>query len=218
MALESVRFKFRVGTLHGLSLTIWAAPQLVLAQQAASPETQGVASAASSDSDNTLQEIVVIAERRKANLQDVPVTVTALPASSLESAGVTGTTDLANVVSGLTMPQSQGTPMPHIRGVGNTAIGTGIENSVALYVDGVYHGSASFSALSFNNVAQIEVAKGPQGTLFGRNATGGLMQVVTLDPLPGFSGSARVGYGNYNTATEELYVTGGSGILGADLA
>ena len=218
MALGSIRFKFRVGTLHGLSLTIWAAPQLVLAQQAASTETQGVAPAASSDSDNTLQEIVVIAERRKANLQDVPVTVTALSAGSLESAGVTGTTDLANVVSGLTMPQSQGTPMPHLRGVGNTAIGTGTENSVALYVDGVYHGSASFSALSFNNIAQIEVAKGPQGTLFGRNATGGLMQVVTLDPLPGFSGSAQVGYGNYNTSTEELYVGGGSGILAGDLA
>ena len=218
MALASVRFKFRVVTLHGISLTLWAAPQLVLAQQAASPETRGVAPAAPSDSDNTLQEIVVIAERRRANLQDVPVTVTALPASSLESAGVTGTTDLANVVSGLTMPQSQGTPMPHIRGVGNTAIGTGIENSVALYVDGVYHGSASFSALSFNNIAQIEVAKGPQGTLFGRNATGGLMQVVTLDPLPGFSGSAQVGYGNYNTVTEDIYVTGGSGVLAGDLA
>src|SRR3984957_9496283 len=214
MALGSVRFKFRVGTLHGISLTMWVAPQLVLAQQVASAEPPE----ASSDSDNALQEIVVIAERRKANLQDVPVTVTALPASSLESAGVTGTTDLANVVSGLTMPQSQGTPMPHIRGVGNTAIGTGIENSVALYVDGVYHGSASFSALSFNNIAQLEVAKRPQGTLFGRNATGGLMQVTTLDPLAGFSGSAQIGYGNFNTVTEDLYVTGGSSVLAGDLA
>jgi iron complex outermembrane receptor protein len=218
MALGIDRFKFRVGTLHGLSLTLWAAPRLLLAQQAVAPETQGVTPTESAESIDTLQEIVVIAERRRANLQDVPVTVTALPASSLESAGVTGTTDLANVVSGLTMPQSQGTPTPHIRGVGSTAIGTGIENSVALYVDGVYHGSASFSALSFNNIAQIEVAKGPQGTLFGRNATGGLMQVTTLDPLPGFSGSAQIGYGNYNTATEDLYVTGGSSVLAGDLA
>jgi iron complex outermembrane recepter protein len=218
MALGSVRFKLRFVTLQGISLAICAAPQLVLAQQAVAPEASGSAPGAPADSYNELQEIVVIAERRKANLQDVPVTVTALQASSLESAGVTGTTDLANVVSGLTMPQSQGTPMPHIRGVGNTAIGTGIENSVALYVDGVYHGSASFSALSFNNIAQIEVAKGPQGTLFGRNATGGLMQVTTLDPRAGFSGSAQVGYGNYNTATEDLYFTGGSEILAGDLA
>jgi iron complex outermembrane recepter protein len=218
MALGSVRFRLRFVTLQGISLAICAAPQLVLAQQAVAPEASGSAPGARADSDNELQEIVVIAERRRANLQDVPVTVTALQASSLESAGVTGTTDLANVVSGLTMPQSQGTPMPHIRGVGNTAIGTGIENSVALYVDGVYHGSASFSALSFNNIAQIEVAKGPQGTLFGRNATGGLMQVTTLDPRAGFSGSAQVGYGNYNTATEDLYFTGGSEILAGDLA
>src|SRR5258708_556284 len=162
MALGSVRFKFRVGTLHGISLTLWAVPQLVLAQQAASTETRGIAPAAhaaSSDSDDTRQEIVGIAERRRANLQDVPVAVTALPASSLESAGVTGTTELANVVSGLTMPQSQGTPMPHIRGVGNSAIGTGIENSVALYVDGVYPGSARFSALTFTNISPLEVSK-----------------------------------------------------------
>ena len=110
------------------------------------------------DSGSSLEEIVIVAERRKENLQDAPITVTAVSAAALESAGVSGTTELANAISGLTMPQSQGTPMPHIRGVGNTALGTGIENSVALYVDGVYHGSASFSALTFNNIAQLEVA------------------------------------------------------------
>jgi iron complex outermembrane recepter protein len=62
------------------------------------------------------------------------------------------------------------------------------------------------------------VAKGPQGTLFGRNATGGLIQVLTLDPQPGFSGSASLGYGNYNTITEEAYVTGGTRAIAADLA
>src|ERR1700692_1580471 len=186
-----------------ISLAMWAVPQLALAQQAV-PGTQGAAkvSSAPSDSENSLEEIVIVAERRKENLQDAPITVTAVSAATLESAGATGTTDLANVVSGLTMPQSQGTPLPHIRGVGHTAMGPGIENSVALYVDGVYHGSASFSALSFNNIAQIEVAKGPQGTLFGRNATGGLIQVLTLDPQPRFSGSASLGYGNYNTITQ----------------
>src|SRR5882672_613122 len=218
MALGNIHSKFRVGALHGISLTLWGVPQLVLAQQAASPASAGAAAAASTDSDSVLQEIVVIAQRRRENLQDVPVTVTALTADSLQSAGVSGTTELANAVSGLTMPQSQGTPMPHIRGVGNTALGTGIENSVALYVDGVYHGSASFSALTFNNIAQLEVAKGPQGTLFGRNATGGLIQVLTLDPKPGFSGSASLGYGNFNTITEEMYLTGGSNRLAADLA
>jgi iron complex outermembrane recepter protein len=219
-ASTSIRLKFRMRALHGISLVLWAVPPLALAQQAAAPAAQGVAQAGSASSDPgiSLEEIVIVAERRKENLQDAPVTVTALSAASLESAGVTGTTELANSVSGLTMPQSQGTPMPHIRGVGNTALGTGIENSVALYVDGVYHGSASFSALTFNNISQVEVAKGPQGTLFGRNATGGLIQVLTVDPKPGFSGSASLGYGNYNTITEEAYVTGGSRAIAADLA
>jgi iron complex outermembrane receptor protein len=209
----------RIGALHGISLAIWAVPQPALAQQAIPPGTQAAqVNSASANADNSLEEIVIIAERRKENLQDAPITVTAVSAAALKSAGVSGTTELANAVSGLTMPQSQGTPMPHIRGIGNTAIGTGIENSVALYVDGVYHGSASFSALTFNNIAQLEVAKGPQGTLFGRNATGGLMQVLTLDPRPGFSGSASLGYGNYNTITEEAYVTGGTRTIAADLA
>jgi len=219
MASASIGFKFPIGAL-GISLAIWAGPQLALAQQAVTSATPGAAqvNSASSDADNSLEEIVIIAERRKENLQDAPITVTAVSAAALESAGVSGTTELANAISGLTMPQSQGTPMPHIRGVGNTALGTGIENSVALYVDGVYHGSASFSALTFNNIAQLEVAKGPQGTLFGRNATGGLIQVLTLDPKPGFSGSASLGYGNFNTITEEMYLTGGSNRLAADLA
>jgi iron complex outermembrane recepter protein len=218
--MASAGIRFNIGALHGIALAMWAVPQLALAQQGAPAGTQGAAqvNSASSDSGNALEEIVIIAERRKENLQDAPITITALSAAALESSGVAGTTDLANTVSGLTMPQSQGTPLPHIRGVGTTAIGTGIENSVALYVDGVYHGSASFSALTFNNIAQLEVAKGPQGTLFGRNATGGLIQVITPDPQPGFSGSASLGYGNYNTMTEEAYVTGGSSVIAADLA
>jgi iron complex outermembrane receptor protein len=225
MASASIRFKFRIEALHGIALAIWAVPQLGLAQAAVPPGTPGAAQVSSassdsgsSDSGNSLEEIVIVAERRKENLQDAPITVTAVSAEALKSAGVTGTADLANAVSGLTMPQSQGTPMPHIRGVGNTAIGTGIENSVALYVDGVYHGSASFSALTFNNIAQLEVAKGPQGTLFGRNATGGLIQVITVDPQPGFSGSVDLGYGNFNTTTEEMYVTGGSDRVAGDFA
>jgi iron complex outermembrane recepter protein len=220
MTSTGIRFKFHIGALLGISLASWTVPHLALAQQTAARGTQGAAQVSStpSDSDNSLEEIVIVAERRKENLQDAPITITAVSAAALESAGVTGTTELANAISGLSMPQSQGTPMPHIRGVGNTALGTGIENSVALYVDGVYHGSASFSALTFNNIAQLEVAKGPQGTLFGRNATGGLIQVITLDPQPGFSGSASLGYGNYNTITEEAYVTGGSSTIAADLA
>src|SRR6202043_604248 len=176
------------------------------------------AQASQTQSDTSIEEIVVTAQRRRENLQDVPITVQAFSAQALESSVVTNAADLARVVPGMTMPTSAGYTLPHLRGVGITAIGPGIENSVALYVDGVYRGSSSSDAIALNNVAQVEVEKGPQGTLFGRNATGGLIQITTLEPSPGFSGSANVGYANYETTTGDLYVTGGADALAGDFA
>jgi iron complex outermembrane receptor protein len=170
-------------------------------------------------SDTSIQEIVVTAQRRRENLQDVPITVQAFSAQSLEASGVTNAADLARVVPGMTMPTSAGYTLPHLRGVGITAIGPGIENSVALYVDGVYRGSSSSDAMALNNIAGLEVEKGPQGTLFGRNATGGLIQVSTKDPKAGpLSGSADLGYANYQTTSGDLYLTGGSELIAGDIA
>jgi iron complex outermembrane receptor protein len=166
-----------------------------------------------------LQEVVVTAQRRRENLQDVPITVTAVSAAKLSAGGVQNTQDLIAVVPGLTFPSSEGTALPHIRGVGSTGVAPGVENSVALYVDGVYYGTAAGSILALNNVSEIEVLKGPQGTLFGRNATGGLIQVLTKDPTQDFHGDASVSYGNYDTTSVEGYVTGGlANNLAADFA
>ena len=96
--------------------------------------------------DASIEEIVVTAQRRRENLQDVPITVQAFSGQALESSGVTNAADLARVVPGMTMPTSAGYTLPHLRGVGITAIGPGIENSVAPYVDGVYRGSSSSDA------------------------------------------------------------------------
>src|SRR3984957_19115196 len=175
--------------------------------------------AQTSQSDTPIEEIVVTAQRRRENLQDVPLTVQAFSAQALESSGVTNAADLARVVPGMTMPTSAGYTLPHLRGVGITAIGPGIENSVALYVDGVYRGSSSSDAIALNNIASVEVEKGPQGTLFGRNATGGLIQVSTKDPEVGpLSGSADLGYANYQTTSGDLYLTGGSELIAGDVA
>jgi iron complex outermembrane receptor protein len=190
----------------------------------ATPSTPATPTAAGSQapqpqSDTSIEEIVVTAQRRRENLQDVPITVQAFSAQTLESSGVTNTADLARVVPGMTMPTSAGYTLPHLRGVGITAIGPGIENSVALYVDGVYRGSSSSDALALNNIASVEVEKGPQGTLFGRNATGGLIQVATQDPKVGpLSGSADLGYANYQTTSGDLYLTGGSELIAGDVA
>ena len=157
-----------------------------------------------------LEEIVVTAQRRNENLQNVPIAITALTAGKLASAGVTSAQDLAILTPALQTPAQAGSLLPRLRGIGTTVIGPGIENSVAIYVDGVYEASPRASLASFTGIERIEVLKGPQGTLFGRNATGGLLQIVTRDPQAGLHGEGSVSYGNYDTLVGQLYLTGGS--------
>ena len=220
MKLRRVRYDLlRVGAA---AVTTQAILVLHPSATAAAEETQAATAAAAPPTQAAqpavLEEIVVTAQRRLENLQDVPITVTAMPAAALAAVGITNTADLVNVVPGMLVQTSAGYSLPHLRGVGITAIGAGIENSVALYVDGVYRGVSSSDAVSLNNIAQVEVEKGPQGTLFGRNATGGLIQVTTLDPTPYFSASAHAGYGNYHTVQSDAYVSGGTDFIAGDLA
>ena len=115
--------------------------------------------------------------------------------------------------------QNIGYALPVIRGLGSVGSGAGMEPPIAFYVDGVYYGAALSNIFSFNNIERVEVLKGPQGTLFGRNATGGLIQIVTKDPKDSLGIEARMGYGNYQTVSGSLYVTGPvADNLSADLA
>jgi iron complex outermembrane receptor protein len=182
---------------------------------------QGAAPAQSEQGpEPALTEIIVTAQRRSENLQNVPIAVTALSADQLALSGIQSTTELGEVTPGLTVVNQNGDVLPHIRGVGTTLFGAGVENSIATYVDGVYIASQVGSLLTLNNIAQVEVLKGPQGTLYGRNATGGLIQVTTKDPQSTFSGDASLSYGNYQTSVGQLYVTGPivADKLAADLA
>ena len=188
--------------LAGGGLAPQAFAQTVPAPQPPAP--QQAAPAASGE----IEEIVVTAQRRSENLQSVPISVTALTASRLTSAGVLTTNALPELTPALTLADSVGFLEPKIRGIGNTSAGPGVENSVATYVDGVYISSAPGSLLSLSNIERVEVLKGPQGTLFGRNATGGLIQIVTKDPSHSFSGNADASYGNYDTSRVNFYTTG----------
>ncbi len=166
-----------------------------------------------------LEAITVTAQRRSENLQDVPIAVTAVSATQLAANGINDLEDLALVVPGLTFSNTQGNATPRLRGVGSSAIGPGIEPETAVYVDGVYYASSESSLFSFNNIEQVAVLKGPQGTLFGRNAVAGLVQITTKDPTQEFHGNVSAGYGNYRTETGSVYVTGGlTDTLAADLA
>jgi iron complex outermembrane recepter protein len=166
-----------------------------------------------------LTEIVVTAERRSQSLQDVPVSVTALTAGELNRAGITGIDDLSIAVPALQVQEGAGYLLSHLRGVGATTAGAGLENPVALYVDGVYYANQTIGIFAFNNIAQIDVLKGPQGTLFGRNATGGLIDVRTAEPTQDFQLKADAGATNFKGAGGDLYVSGGiAPNLAADVA
>lgn len=204
----------------------FAGSGLACAQETSSPASPDDASASTGTSEASQEDetfslpvVVVSAQKRSESLQDVPIAVTAIGSGELEAKGMATTEDIAALTPGLTYSQVAGSAAPRIRGIGTaTALG-GNENSVATYVDGVYYASPTSSILSLNNIEQVAVLKGPQGTLFGRNATGGLIQVITLDPEHDFSGKASATYASQDTIGASLYLTGGlADKLAADLA
>jgi iron complex outermembrane receptor protein len=156
----------------------------------------------------TLQDIVVTAQRRSERLQDVPISVIALSSDTLTSAGVNSTNDLAFAVPGLELGRQNGSISPFIRGIGNKSTAPGEESAVAIYVDGVYIPTLSAGLFTLDNVQRVEVLKGPQGTLFGRNAAAGVIQIITRDPTAAPKLDAKIGYGNFNTVTGSAYLTG----------
>lgn len=154
-----------------------------------------------------LQEIVVTAQRRAENLQRVPIAVTTATGAELTARGITDTMRLAAVVPGITIRTNSGSFQPSIRGIGTPS--NVVESPVALYIDGVYFPQQREGIRQFNDVAQVAVLKGPQGTLFGRNATGGVIQITTLAPTHEFSGTIRGEVDNYATVRTSAYMTGG---------
>jgi iron complex outermembrane receptor protein len=146
-----------------------------------------------------LEEIVVTSERRETNLQDTPISVISFNSEQLESAVVRDLFDISAAVPNLNINPGRGSgpaaPGFNIRGVGN--------GGVALYIDGIYFPSTSRSALRTSDLESLEVLRGPQGTLFGRNSTGGAVRVFTRKPTDTFEGDVSVQLGNYNQADFE---------------
>jgi len=177
------------------------------------------ATPASAHATTALEEVTVTAEKRSENLQDVPVAVSVVTQAQLENAGVATTVDLDRVVPSLQVSNVNGYFTASIRGVGSDSVGPGVESQVAIYLDNVYMGSPVGSILDLNNIDQIAVLKGPQGTLFGRNATAGVVQITTRDPTDTLTLEGNVGYGSYNQVTANAYVSDGlTDNLRADLA
>ena len=134
------------------------------------------------DKENRLQEVTVTATRRAESLQSVPIAVTALRGSDLVEAGITDLRQLTAVAPGFNGGRNFAVIQPVIRGVGSAGVSPGDEPNVAVYVDGVYMPNPYTTLLEFSEVERVEILRGPQGTIFGRNATGGLVNVITPDP------------------------------------
>jgi len=189
--------------LGALALSIpWAISTTALAADPSAPPSTTTSPA----SDEALTEVTVTAERRVENLQDVPITVSAVSKDALAAANITTLQGLSTIVSGYTGPGEIAFTSPHIRGVGSQVGSPGLENSVALYVDGIYIGATSPALLKLNDVDEIEVLKGPQGTLFGRNTTGGIVQIQTRNPAQTPEIDLDVGYANYQTISGSTYI------------
>ena len=196
----------------------WSLATAATAQAQESPvgtaATTAQASEAATDGDAQTssvrnEDIVVTATRREERLQDVPISITALSSAALDAAGIATTSDVAIRTPGLVVTSQNGALTPFLRGVGSGEASAGQEGAVATYVDGVYIAAPYGINLGLNNVERIEVLKGPQGTLFGRNASGGLIQIITRDPQQQASVEGKVSYGNYDTLDAQLYGTTG---------
>ncbi|MFV3126313.1 TonB-dependent receptor [Niveispirillum sp. KHB5.9] len=188
--------------------TAIALPMMLAAMAAGPAAAQSAASAASASGPVLLEEIIVTAQKRSQNLQDVPIAVTAVTADMLDSAGTYNVLDLEKISPGLQVYQTGASVLPFIRGIGSNQSNPGFESPVAVYLDGIYQANKGGNSFDLANIERIEVLKGPQGTLFGRNATGGAINIITKDPGLNPTVDAEIGYGKFNEKRARAYAAG----------
>ena len=148
--------------------------------------------------EDVLEEIVVTATKRAESLQDVPISITAVTGYTLEKLAVDDIMDLYVQTPGLSFSRAGGEAQVYIRGIGTDAFGVTIDPSVAIHSDGIYLGRPQMGLAQFLDVDRVEILKGPQGTLYGRNATGGAINIVSRMPTDEFEGYLGLGLGTYD--------------------
>ena len=154
--------------------------------------------------------IIVTATKREQTLQEVPVAVSVTTAETIERAQIRDIADLATIVPSLQVSQLQSAfaTSYSVRGFGTDGNNIGLEPSVAMFVDGVYRSRAVAQISDLPDIQRVEVLRGPQSTLFGKNASAGVISIVTKRPEFEFSGSVEASYGNYDAKVVKGYVTG----------
>jgi iron complex outermembrane receptor protein len=173
------------------------APTVAMAQAAPQPHQE----ASKTRSDSALSDIIVTAQKRSENLQNVSVAVTAISGDALQDRGISDVQALARLVPNVTFSDKNGEARINLRGLGfDNLWASSAEPRVAYHVDGAYVAQSGNIFGTFYDVERVEVNRGPQGTLFGRNAVAGTMNVITRDPTETLSGYINAEVGNYSSA------------------
>jgi iron complex outermembrane recepter protein len=179
-------------------LTTALSSTMAFAQSAASDTT------AAAPTTGGLDEIVVTAQRRAEKLQNVPISLTAFSPTDMEVKQINATIDLGQMVPNLHASNNAGIGTAatyYLRGLGSTGSISTFDPAVGTYVDEIYIPRQASNDLGFFDVAQLEVLRGPQGTLFGSNNTGGAVVITLAKPSPDFGGFAEIGFGQYDRVT-----------------
>jgi outer membrane receptor protein involved in Fe transport len=192
----------RSAMLSTISLTSLGLGTVAYAQDEAPPQAE--------DEEFAEDAIIVTATKREQTLQDVPISVSVTSAETIERAQVRDLLDLQTLVPSLKVGQLQSSANTNfiIRGFGNGANNAGIEPSVGVFIDGVYRSRSAAQIGDLANIQRVEVLRGPQSTLFGKNASAGIISIVTKAPQYEFGGGAEISYGNFNALVVRANVTG----------
>jgi iron complex outermembrane recepter protein len=159
--------------------------------------------------DSALQEIIVTAQKRTERLSDVPMSITAASKQQLQQIGITDTNQLEKLVPGFTYQQTNfGVPVFSLRGIGDFDTTLGVSPAVSVYMDQIALPYSAMTRGSVLDLERVEVLKGPQGTLFGQNSTGGAINYIAAKPTENFEAGTTIDYGRFNEFDTEEFVSG----------
>ena len=184
---------FRVSVMAASIMAVSIGSQPIVAQQQSTDVGSGQGDNTSINDGVLLEEIIVTAKRREQSLQDVSVSVNVVSGEKLGDAGITKIEDLQAYVPNLTMSETGIGTNIYMRGIGS-GINQGFEQSVGMYKDGVFYGRAQLSRAPFLDLARVEVLRGPQNILYGKNSVAGAISIITAKPTDYFEGLVSLSY------------------------
>lgn len=197
-----------IAAMASCSPLVFSAEAAAQSHPAPVTEAGGVPQSAPQAAEPDAGEIVVTAQRRAENLQRIPLAISAFSGDELAKRGIQRPEDLAGSIPNLKVGSGLGVNSVFLRGVGSAGLAGGNEGSIAYHVDGVYVQSPRAQVAGLFDVERVEVVRGPQGDLYGRNATGGSINVITRKPTDDFTANGQLSYGNYNWVSAEAGLGG----------